>query len=61
MFNKDYISTEIDIKNNRVKFNFRTYGNYWGEGDNGLVHQGLGYTDYVEVDLTEDKIIDRYE
>jgi hypothetical protein len=60
-FNKDYISTEIDIKNNRVKFNFRTYGSYWGEGDNGLVHQCLRYTDYVEVDLTEDKIIDRYE
>jgi len=60
-FTKDYISTEIDIKNNRVKFNFRTYGSYWGEGDNSLVYQGWRCTDYVEVDLTEDKIIDCYE
>lgn len=60
-FNKDYISTKIDIKNNRVRFNFRTYGSYWREGDNSLVYQDLGYTDYVEVDLTEDKIIECYE
>jgi hypothetical protein len=60
-FNKDYISTEIDIKNNRVKFNFRTYGSYWGEGDNSLVYQDWRYTNYIEVDLTEDKIVDRYE
>ena len=60
-FNKDYISTEIDIKNNKVKFNFRTYGSYWRERDNSLVYQNLRYTNYVEVDLTEDKIIDCYE
>ena len=60
-FNKDYISTEIDIKNNRVKFNFRTYGSYYGEGDNSLVYQDWRYTNYVEVDLTEDKIVDHYE
>ena len=62
-FSSDYISTEVDLKKNMVKFLFKRGG--YGETDNSVVFQtdtnrswGICRIEEVTVDLNEDKIIE---
>ena len=61
-FSSNYISTEVDIKKNTVKFLFKRGG--YGETDNSVVFQtdtnrswSTSRIEEVTVDLNEDKII----